>query len=69
MGVDTNISQRRKRASAMARSFRNDESGATAIEYGLLVALLFLAIVAGVKGYTQSASGMYDRIDNTLQNG
>ncbi|MBP6013761.1 MAG: Flp family type IVb pilin [Alphaproteobacteria bacterium] len=37
----------------MLKSFVADESGATAVEYGLIVALIFLAIVGAV----QSAGG------------
>lgn len=32
----------------MIRRFLKDEAGATAIEYGLIIALISLAIVAGV---------------------
>lgn len=49
-------------------AFRHDEEGATAIEYGLIVALIFLAIVGAVRAFTNSASDMYDEIDQTLQN-
>ena len=31
----------------LIKRFRNDESGATAIEYGLIAALIALAIMAG----------------------
>lgn len=33
----------------MIRTFLKDESGATAIEYGLIVALIALGIIAGLK--------------------
>jgi len=39
----------------LLQQFARDESGATAIEYGLIVAVLSLAIVAGVK---QAADGL-----------
>lgn len=52
-------------ASALRR-FARDESGATAIEYSLIVALIFLAIVSAVKGYTSSTSDMYSEITSTL---
>lgn len=48
------------------RRFARDESGATAIEYSLIVALIFLAIVSAVKGYTSSTSDMYSEITSTL---
>ncbi len=33
---------------SMFRSFMKDESGATAIEYGLIAALIAVAIISGV---------------------
>ncbi len=51
----------------LAEKFRNDESGATAIEYGLILALIFLAIIGAVKGFTSSTNNMYNEIDTTIQ--
>lgn len=49
-----------------ARRFAADSSGATAVEYGLLVAAIALAIVAlvfeigdGVRGMFEKAAGIY----------
>ncbi|WP_411820951.1 Flp family type IVb pilin [Hyphococcus formosus] len=53
--------------SDLIRSFRRDETGATAIEYGLILAMLFLAIVGAIRSFATSNSEMYDRIDETLQ--
>lgn len=50
----------------LTRRFADDEHGATSIEYGLIVALIFLAIVAAVKGYTNSASEMYSDIASAM---
>ena len=33
--------------SKLLKRFKNDESGATAIEYGLIAALIAIAIIAG----------------------
>ncbi len=52
----------------LAEKFRNDESGATAIEYSLILALIFLAIMGAVKAFTGSANEMYNEIDTTIQN-
>lgn len=49
-----------------ARRFADDERGATAIEYGLIVSLIFLAIVGAVKAYVNSTSEMYSEISSTL---
>ncbi len=57
--------QRTGTARAIGR-FAADERGATAIEYGLIVALLFLAIVGAVRNFSQSTNDMYSDIESTL---
>lgn len=57
----------RRSLTTLVEEFRNDDSGATAIEYGLIVALIFLSIVAAVKEFSSSTSEMYGTIDDTLQ--
>ena len=37
-----------------------DDSGATAIEYGLIAGLVFLAIVAAVGAFTSKSVGMFE---------
>jgi pilus assembly protein Flp/PilA len=54
--------------SDMVADFCNDESGSTAIEYSLIVALIFLAIVAAVTNFADSTSEMYDDISSNLVN-
>lgn len=46
--------------------FAADERGATAIEYGLIIALLFLAIVGAVQNFSTATSEMYSEIESTL---
>ena len=43
-----------------------DESGSNALEYGLIVGLISLAIVAGVGAAGQSLSGMFGTIGGAL---
>jgi pilus assembly protein Flp/PilA len=50
----------------MLKRFLTDESGATAIEYGLIAGLVFLAIVSAVHVYTERTKAMYDRIGDTV---
>lgn len=47
-------------------AFLRCERGATAIEYSLIVGLIFLAIVAAVRNYTASTSDMYSMITSAL---
>ena len=54
---------------AMTKSilrFFADESGATAIEYGLIVAFIFLAIVGGLSAFATNENAMYTRISNAV---
>jgi pilus assembly protein Flp/PilA len=47
-------------------AFINDEEGASAIEYGLLVGLIALAIVAGATLLGTSISNMFGRAATAL---
>jgi pilus assembly protein Flp/PilA len=46
--------------------FLKDESGATAIEYGLIAALIALAIIGGATLVGTSLSEKFTEIGNTL---
>jgi pilus assembly protein Flp/PilA len=46
--------------------FVKDESGATAIEYGLIAAGISLAIIAVVNGLGQKLSGTFNSISSGL---
>ena len=45
-----------------------DEAGATAIEYGLIVALIFLAIIGGLSLFATNENTMYTHISGTIAN-
>ena len=45
--------------------FRNT-SGATAIEYGLICALIFIAIIVGVQGVGSKTQNMFNNIQNNV---
>ena len=40
--------------------FRRDESGATAIEYGLILALIFLVILSALTAFGATGSGVFN---------
>ena len=46
--------------------FLKDEAGTTAIEYGLIVGLIFLVIVTAITSYTQATNALYQRIANAI---
>lgn len=50
-----------------ARDVLADESGATAIEYGLIAALIFLAIVTAVTTFSNEITNMFNTVSNTVQ--
>ncbi|MDW6026365.1 Flp family type IVb pilin [Mesorhizobium sp. BAC0120] len=47
--------------------FLADRHGATAIEYGLIVAVLSLAVVAGVEGVKDALLNMFGYATTTLE--
>jgi len=48
-------------------NFLRNESGATAIEYGLIAAGISLAIISVVKGLGTNISGKFDSINTSLK--
>lgn len=44
-----------------------DRKGATAIEYGLILALVFLAMVGAVRGLAGSTIGLWDNVSAKVQ--
>ncbi|MBB5574161.1 MULTISPECIES: Flp family type IVb pilin [Rhizobium] len=50
------------------RRFFRDETGATVVEYGLIVALMSVAIISGVGAFGTSLSAMFNYISNTVAN-
>lgn len=44
-----------------------DESGATAIEYGLIVALIVIAIIGAMDAFATTTSGMWARVSSEVQ--
>lgn len=48
------------------KDFSNDESGATAIEYGLIAALVSVAAVAALTEVGTSLSEMFSKVSDDL---
>ena len=51
---------------ALLSRFRTDDRGATAIEYGLIVALIFLVIVTSVAAFSERTGTMYETIRTAI---
>jgi len=49
------------------RRLRRDKRGATAIEYGLIVALIGVAIMGALSGLGGGVGGMWSKLNNTVQ--
>ena len=50
----------------MIRQFLKDESGATAIEYGLIAALVAIALIVALEALGTSLGAMYDGIKSKV---
>lgn len=48
------------------RNFVKDESGASAVEYGLLVALIAVVIIGAVTALGQSVSGVFTTVSGKI---
>ena len=53
---------------AKFQSFIADESGATAIEYGLIAALVSVAAIAALRGMGNSLSNLFGVVSGELAN-
>jgi pilus assembly protein Flp/PilA len=52
---------------SLLRRFLRDESGATAIEYGLIAACIALAIIASVKGVSNNLKSTFNNVSANLR--
>ena len=52
----------------MFARFLKDESGATAIEYGLIAALIAVAIIGGVSALGTNASETFTKVSDEIAN-
>ncbi len=50
----------------MLRRLRSDKRGATAIEYGLIVSLICIAVIGGMQSLGGGANGMWGKLDNKV---
>ncbi|MGQ5718077.1 Flp family type IVb pilin [Pseudochrobactrum asaccharolyticum] len=51
---------------AIFKRFRKNEDGATAIEYGLIAALIALAIISGATLFGDSLDGLFTKMSELL---
>jgi pilus assembly protein Flp/PilA len=51
----------------MLKQFWNDESGATAIEYGLIAALISIAIIGGARTLGTNIGATFNNVGNAIK--
>jgi len=51
---------------SLLRRLAADESGATAIEYAIMVGMIFLAVVGAVEYFTSRTNAMYNYIEASI---
>jgi pilus assembly protein Flp/PilA len=51
---------------SMFKSFINDESGATAIEYGLIAAVVAVGLIAALQGLKNNMSDTFSTIGSKM---
>lgn len=54
---------------AFLTRFLRDDGGATAIEYGLIISLIFLAILTSLTAFGNTSSGIFNRAMNAIREG
>ena len=52
----------------LIRSFLKDEGGATAIEYGLIAALVGVAIISALSFMSEDLNEIFNHVGNELHN-
>ena len=48
------------------KKLKRDDRGATAVEYGLILALIFLATVGALQSFGQTTIDMWDRVTTAV---
>ena len=51
----------------LLRRFLKNESGATSLEYGLIISLIFLVILSALTAFGGSGSGIFNSAMSTLK--
>jgi pilus assembly protein Flp/PilA len=51
------------------RKLGSDSRGATAVEYGLILALVFLAMVGAVRAFAQGTIGLWNHVTEEVKSG
>lgn len=52
----------------LLKNFVDDQSGATAIEYGLIASLIAVAIIVGARSLGSQINNTFNSVANSMQN-
>lgn len=52
---------------ALARTLARSSKGATAVEYGFILALIVLALIASLAGLARSTTGIWTNVSDEVQ--
>ena len=52
---------------SMLKSFLADRSGATAVEYGVLTALIAVGMLVGLSSFSDSLNNMFAELSNRIE--
>jgi pilus assembly protein Flp/PilA len=66
--IKQEITMRTPNMQKLLRRFVRDESGSNALEYGLIVGLVSLAVVAGAGAAGTALGGMFNALGNKITN-
>ncbi len=50
------------------KSMLRDESGATAIEYGLIASMIVIAMIASLNQFANEANSMFSKVETSVEN-
>lgn len=64
--MSDNRAEKLRKSMRRLKQLMKDRRGATAVEYGLILALVFLAMVMAVRGVAQSTVSMWDNVSNEV---
>lgn len=51
----------------LLRKLCRDDRGATAVEYGLIVSLIIIALIAAIVGLAETTTGMWNEVASKVE--
>ena len=67
MSVSYELTSEASQVVQFLQRLERDERGATAVEYGLILALIFFALIGAVEAFGQETIEMWNKISSEVQ--